>query len=71
MNVDQDVERVVSQIDTIIRQLELLRRELTDRPHKPSAPGLTRSLFGAAGQGTEDEYDLELDWARFSEWPRH
>jgi hypothetical protein len=31
-------------------------------------PGLTEELFGVAGKGTWDAYDLDLDWKRFSEW---
>jgi len=65
-----DQREVIARIDTIIRELEALRRqlELTMPPKTTiTTTGITEELFGAAGQGTRDEYDLNLDWARFSE----
>jgi hypothetical protein len=52
----------------MIRELEIIRRQLTDLPKIAVASGLTQELFGAAGNGSRDEYDMDLDWKRFSEW---
>ncbi len=66
-SVAQNQQQIVTRIDTIIRELESLRRLLT-APSKPApANGLADELFGAAGHGTQDEYDLELDWVMFNE----
>jgi hypothetical protein len=66
-SIAQDQRQIIARIDIIIRELEALRRQLTV-PSKEAPPrGLTDELFGAAGRGTRDEYDLQLDWARFNE----
>jgi hypothetical protein len=52
----------------MMRELETMRRQLTTVPTVAVASGLTQELFGAAGKGTRDEYDLNLDWKRFAEW---
>jgi hypothetical protein len=67
MNLDQN--QIVYRIDAIIRELLDLRGQLTVTPKPTAAPArsLTDELFGAAGQGKRDEYDLQLDWVRFSE----
>jgi hypothetical protein len=64
-----DQRQVITRIDAIIHELEALRRQLQLAAHpKTTVPtGITEELFGAAGQGTRDEYDLNLDWARFAE----
>ena len=62
-----DMRQVVSRIDTIIRELEILRCELTAPSKTTTIHHFTEELFGAAGHGTWDEYDLQLDWARFSQ----
>ena len=63
-----DTRQVVKRIDIMIRELEIIRRQLTDLPKIAVASGLTQELFGAAGKGSRDEYDMDLDWKRFSEW---
>lgn len=63
-----DTRQVVKRIDIMIRELEIIRRQLTDLPKVAVASGLTQELFGAAGKGSRDEYDMDLDWKRFSEW---
>lgn len=63
----QDQRQIIARIDTIIRELEALRHQLTAPSKEAPVRGLTNELFGAAGHGTHDEYDLQLDWARFSE----
>ena len=59
--------QVILRIDAIIRELEALRRQLALVPEATPTRNLTEELFGAAGQGTRDEYDMRLDWARFNE----
>jgi hypothetical protein len=63
-----DTRRVVERIDAMMRELEIMRRQLTELPKAAVATGLTQELFGAAGRGTRDEYDMNLDWKRFAEW---
>lgn len=64
----QDVQQAIARIDAIIHQLEVLRRDLNAVPTDSPAKSRTQALFGAAGKGTRDEYDLNLDWTRFAEW---
>jgi hypothetical protein len=52
----------------MMRELEIMRRQLTELPKVAVVSGLTQELFGAAGQGSRDEYDMDLDWKRFAEW---
>lgn len=63
-----DTRQVVKRIDAMIRELEIMRRQLTELPKVAVASGLTHELFGAAGKGSRDEYDMDLDWKRFAEW---
>ncbi len=63
-----DTRRMLKQIDTMIHELQLMRRQLTQAVPPASEAGLTERLFGAAGHGTWDEYALNLDWQRFGEW---
>lgn len=68
--LDQSPETAVQRIDAIIRELEELRCQLTATSKAAATlekSSLTEELFGAAGHGTRDEYDLNLDWVRFSE----
>ncbi len=62
-----DTGEMIKRIDAMIRELETMRKQLNEVPSPASEPGLTERLFGAAGHGTWDEYDLDLDWKRFSE----
>ena len=62
-----DNRQVIARIDAMIRELQAMRRELATVPQAESKPNLVEDLFGALGHGTWDEYDLNLDWARFSE----
>ncbi len=63
-----DTRQVVGRIDAMMRELETIRRQLTALPKVAVVSGLTQELFGAAGKGSRDEYDLNLDWKRFAEW---
>lgn len=58
-----DPEQVIERIDAAIRELEALRRQFI--VPTPAMPDLAEKLFGALGQGTWDEYDSHLEWARF------
>ncbi|MBL7164681.1 MAG: hypothetical protein ISS57_19000 [Anaerolineales bacterium] len=64
-------QQIISRIDTIIRELETLRQILTDPAPTIAEPkrknGLTEELFGAAGQGSWDEYDPNIDFLRFAD----
>jgi hypothetical protein len=53
-------------LDEIVQELLAIRQMLGAPEPEPTPPGATRRLFGCLGQGTWDEYDLDLDWARFS-----
>ena len=64
---DLDTKLVVERIDAMVRELEEMRRVLTAMPKRETPAGLTEELFGALGRGTWEEYDVNLDWARFSE----
>lgn len=62
----QTPDFVLARIDAIIRELYELRGLVThERPLSPHL-GLSYELYGALGQGTWDEYDLNLDWQRFN-----
>ncbi len=63
-----DTREMLKQIDRMIHELQIMRTQLTQVLPLASEAGLTDRLFGAAGHGTYDEYDLNLDWQRFSEW---
>jgi hypothetical protein len=63
-----DTRQVIERIDAMMRELAAIRRQLSTLPNVAAVSGLTQELFGAAGKGTRDEYDLQLDWKRFGEW---
>lgn len=65
-----DPHQVIARIDAIIRELEALRQQvgiLAPPTLQTTTHGLTEELFGAAGHGAWEEYDLNLDWVRFSQ----
>ena len=64
-----DQREVIARIDTIIHELEALRRqpESATMPRTSVATSITEELFGAAGQGARDEYDLNLNGTRFGQ----
>jgi hypothetical protein len=65
--VAPELPQVVARLDTIIHELEALRRQLMPITPPPLTPNLVDQLYGAAGRGTPGEYDLNLDWSRFAE----
>jgi len=56
---------LLERIDTIARELEELRKAIWLQTQLPDR-NLANRLYGALGQGSWDEYDLELDWQRFT-----
>ena len=58
-------EALLERIDVIAHELEELR-QLVLTQLRPSDRNLADQLYGALGQGSWDEYDLDLDWQRFS-----
>lgn len=58
--------QIVHRIDAIVRELLELRGQLMVTPKTVATHSLTDELFGAAGQGNCDEYDVQLDWLRFN-----
>ncbi len=62
-----DPHQVIMRIDAIIRELEALRQQVTMlTPATSETSGLTKELYGSLGHGSWEEYDLDLDWVRFS-----
>ncbi|MCL4487318.1 MAG: hypothetical protein M1570_04215 [Chloroflexi bacterium] len=59
---------MLTKIDTLIHELQLMRKEIAGARPLASETGLTDRLYGAAGHGTPDEYDIDLDWQRFGAW---
>jgi hypothetical protein len=62
---DYSPEVVLQRLEEIIQELEALRQIILAAQVKPNGDNLAQKLFGAAGQGTWAEYDLDLDWRRF------
>jgi hypothetical protein len=58
---------LLERIDVIAHELEELRQAVWMQIQPPSR-NLADRLYGALGQGSWDEYDLDLDldWQRFS-----
>ncbi len=61
-------ETVLRRIDMIIAELQGLRQAVQVMSTQQQS-GLTQQLYGALGQGSWDEYDLDLDssWQRFEQ----
>ena len=63
--LDQTPDAIVQRIDAIIIELEALRETITRAQVKHPTEDLAQELFGVLGQGSWDEYGLDLDWQRF------
>jgi hypothetical protein len=63
--MDTSPETMVKKIDSILYELQELRRSLIEQTQH-SEGNLAEELYGALGQGTWDEYDRDLDWQRFA-----
>lgn len=57
-------EKLLQQIDTLIRDLQHLRAQL-GAPFSPT-PSKVSDLFGKLGRGCWQEYDLDMEWERFT-----
>ncbi len=64
-----DPEQILERIDSINRGLQTLRQQVIELPrvNVSSSTSTTEELFGAAWQGSWDEWNPNLDWLRFSE----
>jgi hypothetical protein len=57
-------EALLQRIDTIMHELQELRRLIVAEPPpqaEPHEPGLVAQLAGCLGQGSWDEYDADFD----------
>jgi predicted transcriptional regulator len=59
---DQSPEAILQRIDTIMRELGELRQMVLRIQSEPAAGNLAQQLYGVLGQGTWEEYDMQLDW---------
>jgi|GEM_PF-1461618 len=66
--VELDTQEILKRIEEMVRELQDMRHKLVAMSKAVVPSGLTDSLFGAAGHGIWEEYDMHLDWKRFSEW---
>jgi len=62
---DPSAEVILRRLDTIMRELEELRKMVLHAEHEPMPGDLAGQLFGVLGRGSWDEYDLDLEWQRF------
>lgn len=60
----QSQKILIRRIDGIIQELQELRQMVLQK-QPPTPTNLANQLFGTLGHGTWDEYDMDLDWARF------
>lgn len=58
-------DTLLQRIDTIMHELQELRQAVFRLQAGSVEDNPAQQLYGALGQGSWDEYDLELDWQRF------
>ena len=63
--MESTAETLLERIDAIAHELEELRQAVLVQVRPPDK-NLADQLYGALGQGSWEEYDLHLDWHRFS-----
>ena len=63
---EQPTAVLLERLDAIIDELQVLRQTVQAMQSRPAEINLTQQLYGAFGQGTWDEYEIDLDWQRFS-----
>jgi hypothetical protein len=63
--MESTAETLLERIDAIAHELEELRQTVLVQIRPPNR-NLADQLYGALGQGSWDEYGLDLDWQRFS-----
>ncbi len=61
---ERERQKLLQQIDALIHDLQNLRTQLSAQ--SVSSSGKVANLFGKLGRGSWQEYDLELDWERFT-----
>ncbi len=62
--MESTAKTLLERIDAIAHELEELRQAVLVQIRPPNR-NLADQLYGALGQGSWDEYDLDLDWQRF------
>ena len=63
--MEPTAQMILEKIDTIAQELQELRKAIQSQI-RPPEQNLAEHLFGALGQGSWDEYDLDVDWHRFA-----
>ena len=63
--MEYPTEVLLERIEIIAHELEKLRQAVLMQTRLADR-NLADQLYGALGQGSWDEYDLDLDWQRFS-----
>lgn len=58
-------EKILRRIDSIILELEKVRKIGDNKRAETPQTHLVNQLFGSLGRGESTEYDLDLDWERF------
>lgn len=61
-----DREAIIARLEEIRQELVAIRRMLEEPQPQPAMRNNSERLFGSLGHGSWDEYDSDLDWARFS-----
>jgi predicted component of type VI protein secretion system len=63
---DLSPQVIVQRIDAIMQELGELRQMIIRIQTKLPKDNLAEQLYGILGKGTWGEYDLDLEWQRFS-----
>ena len=69
---EETVKQAEAPAEVLLERIEVLAQELAELRQtvlmqtRPADRNLAAQLYGALGQGSWDEYDLDLDWQRFS-----
>lgn len=63
--MESTAETLLERIDAIAHELEELRQAVLAQIRQPDR-NVADQLYGVLGQGSWDEYGLNLDWQRFS-----
>lgn len=63
--MEYSADMLLKRIENIVHELAELRQAVLMQA-RPKERNLADQLYGALGQGSWEEYDLDLDWHRFS-----